>query len=446
MKTYDAIMIGFGKGSKTLAGELAKRGKHVAMIERSNQMYGGTCINEGCIPSKSLIIQAQHNDYTSAVLNKEILIAKLRKKNFDKLDQLELVDVYTAEASFVSDHEVHIKNEELDETLYGDYIFINTGSLPNLPDIKGINDTRQIYTSAELMKLDQLPERLAIIGGGYIGLEFSSMYARYGSKVTVFEHGERLVKREDKDIADAIQDVLQQQGVSFAFSTEVVSFEQDGDHVLITYLDAQGNKQSQMADAVLLAAGRHANTAQLGLQHTGIRLDARGNIIVNEYLQTDVPHIYAMGDVKGGLQFTYISLDDYRIVKDHLLGEKKRTIHNRGNVAYSVFISPTFSRVGLSEQEAIKAGYEVKIAKLPAAAIPRANVISQPLGILKAVIDAKTDQVLGCVLFCAESEEMINFMALAMDQKLPYQMIRDHIFTHPTMSEALNDLFSTINE
>lgn len=442
MKTYDAIMIGFGKGSKTLAGELAKRGKHVAMVEQSNQMYGGTCINEGCIPSKSLIIQAKQHDYTSAVANKEALITKLRKKNFDKLNQMDLIDIYTAKADFISDHEVHIKNDEIDDILYGELIFINTGSVPNIPDIKGIHDTKSIYTSAELMKLDQLPQRLAIIGGGYIGLEFSSMYARYGSQVTVFEHGERLVKREDKDIADAIQDVLQQQGVSFAFSTEVTSFHNEGNSVVITYLDAHGNKHTRTADAVLLAAGRHANTAQLGLEHTGVQLDARGNVIVNEYLQTKVPHIYAMGDVKGGLQFTYISLDDYRIVKDHLFGKQTRTIHNRGNVAYSVFISPTFSRVGMSEQEAIKAGYNVTIAKLPASAIPRANVISQPQGILKAVIDTKTDQILGCVLFCAQSEELINFIALAMDQKLPYQAIRDHIFTHPTMSEALNDLFS----
>lgn len=444
MKKYDAIMIGFGKGSKTLAAEMAKRGKHVAMIEKSNQMYGGTCINEGCIPSKSLIIQADKNGYTKAVENKEVLVTKLRKKNFDKLDQLENVDVYTATAQFVSDHEVHIKNEELDEVLYGDMLFINTGSEPNIPDIKGIHDTKHVYTSAELMKLTELPKRLAIIGGGYIGLEFSSMYARYGSKVTVFEHGERLVKREDKDIADEIQKVLESQGVAFEFLSSVEAFENDGEQVIVSYKDASGNNHRLTVDGVLLAAGRHANTKALALDQAGVEVDARGNVIVNEHLQTNVPHIYAMGDVKGGLQFTYISLDDYRIVKDHLFGEGKRTTENRGNIAYSVFISPTFSRVGLSEQEALKAAHNIKIAKMPAAAIPRANVISQPNGLLKAVIDADTEQVLGCVLFCAESEEMINFVALAMDQKLPYQAIRDHIFTHPTMSEALNDLFSNV--
>ena len=323
-------------------------------------------------------------------------------------------------------------------------LFINTGSEPNIPNIKGIHDTKHVYTSAELMKLTELPKRLAIIGGGYIGLEFSSMYARYGSKVTVFEHGERLVKREDKDIADEIQKVLESQGVAFEFLSSVEAFENDGEQVVVSYKDASGNNHRLTVDGVLLAAGRHANTKALALDQAGVKVDARGNVIVNEHLQTNVPHIYAMGDVKGGLQFTYISLDDYRIVKDHLFGEGKRTTENRGNIAYSVFISPTFSRVGLSEQEALKAAHNIKIAKMPAAAIPRANVISQPNGLLKAVIDADTEQVLGCVLFCAESEEMINFVALAMDQKLPYQAIRDHIFTHPTMSEALNDLFSNV--
>lgn len=444
MKTYDAIIIGFGKGGKTLAGDLAKHGKKVAMIEKSDQMYGGTCINEGCIPSKSLIIQAEKNDYTTAVHNKEALITKLRKKNFDKLDSLELVDVYTAKATFMNSHEIEIRNEKGREVLHGDMIFINTGSQSILPSIQGLDSAQHVYNSASLMKLEILPERLAIIGGGYIGLEFSSMYARYGSKVTVFEHGDRLVKREDQDVSDEIQKVLEKQGVSFIFESSVEAFENDGDATRVIYKDAAGDEQAQNFDAILLATGRKANTTDLGLEHTSVELDKRGNVIVNEHLQTTEPHIYAMGDVKGGLQFTYISLDDYRIVKDAIMGDGMRTVNNRGNIAYSVFISPTFSRVGLSEQEALAAGHNVKIARMPAAAIPRANVISQPDGLLKAIVDADTDRILGCVLFCAESEEIINFVALAMDQDLPYQAVRDHIFTHPTMSEALNDLFTGI--
>lgn len=442
MKTYDAIIIGFGKGGKTLAVDLAKRGQTVAMIEKSDKMYGGTCINVGCIPSKSLIIQAGQHDYSQAVKNKEALVTKLRQKNFDKLNQLDNITIYTATATFKNNHEVHIQSEEIEETIYGEHIFINTGATPVIPQIEGILNTRHIYTSAEMMSLEKLPKRLAIIGGGYIGLEFSSMYARYHSEVTVFEFGSRLVQREDEDVAQEILHVLENQGVNFHFNASVTRVENLDETVRITYQDQQGNQKEEIVDAVLLATGRKANTNNLGLENTNIQLDSRGNIIVNEHLQTTEDHIYAMGDVKGGLQFTYISLDDYRIVKDHLFGEGKRTTSNRGNVAYSVFISPTFSRVGLSQQEAINAGYDIKVAQLPAAAIPRANVISQPNGLLKAIIDTNSDKILGCVLFCAESEEMINFIALAMDLGLPYQKVRDHIFTHPTMSEALNDLFT----
>ena len=444
MKTYDAIIIGFGKGGKTLAAALAKQGMHVAMIEKSNQMYGGTCINEGCIPSKSLIVQAEKSAYTPAVEKKEALISKLRKKNYDKLNQMENVCVYTAQAVFKSSHEVEISYDDQHEVLYGKKIFINTGSKSIVPSIEGVDQSACIYNSAQLMKLETLPKRLAIVGGGYIGLEFSSMYARYGSKVTVFEHGERLVKREDEDVTREIQSVLEQQGVRFVFQSEVQRFQDVYNACIIHYADSTGAIHQEEYDAILLATGRKASSEDLGLEHTGVKLDKRGNILVNEHLQTAEEHIYAMGDVKGGLQFTYISLDDYRIVYDHIANDGKRTIHNRGNIAYSVFISPTFSRVGLSQQEAEAAGYRIKVASMPASAIPRANVISQPQGLLKAVVDADTDQILGCVLFCAQSEEMINFVALAMDQKLPYQAVRDHIFTHPTMSEALNDLFTGI--
>ncbi len=433
MKHYDAIIIGFGKGGKTLAIEFAKRGKKVAMIEKSQEMYGGTCINEGCIPSKSLIVQA-------AILQKEKLVHQLRQKNYDKLNQFDNIDIIDGTARFVNDHQVEIIDQE---TIEGDYIFINTGSTPIVPHIKGINETKHISNSATMMKEEKLPQHLAIIGGGYIGLEFASMYARYGSKVTVFEYNERLVMREDEDIALEIQHILENQGVQFKFSSQVQEVSNQNEKVIIQYSQNDVGYIDHF-DAVLLAAGRIANTDELGLENTGVKVDQRGQVIVNDYLQTDVPHIYAMGDVKGGLQFTYISLDDYRIVKDHLFGKQERTINNRGYIPYSVFISPTFSRVGLSEQEALQQDYEIKVAKIPTASIPRANVDGKPEGVLKAIIDKNTDQILGCVLLCERSEEMINFVELAMNQNLTYQDVANHIFTHPSMSEALNDLFNAV--
>lgn len=440
MKQYDAIMIGFGKGSKTLAAELAKRGKQVAMIEQSAHMYGGTCINEGCIPSKSLILQAGKTSYADAVHIKEALITKLRKKNYDALQQFENVDIYTAKASFVSEHEVKMTFQDHEEIIAGKQIFINTGSIPRIPDIKGIHEVSHIYTSRELMKLDTLPKRLAILGGGYIGLEFSSMYARYGSQVSVFEQGSRLVKREDADIAEEIQSVLESQGVDFIFDSEVIEFEQVGEQVRLHYLDYQKRKCEMLVDGVLLAAGRTANTKELQLENAGVEVDRYGNVLVDEVLRTSKPHIFAMGDVKGGLQFTYISLDDYRIVKDQLFGKKQRTIHNRGAIPYSVFITPTFSRVGLSEAEALSQGYTVKVKKLSVASIPRAHVNGQTQGVMKAIINDENDEILGCVIFSAASEEMINFIQLAMNHHITATEIANHIFTHPSMCEALNEL------
>lgn len=442
MKRYDAIMIGWGKGAKTLAAAYAKQGKKVAMIEKSNQMYGGTCINVGCIPSKSLIIGPEKYTYDKAVERKETLVGKLRQKNFNLLNDLANVDVYTAEGSFVNEHEVRVKNSEIDEILYGEYIFINTGSTSIIPDIKGIKETSHVYTSDTMMDETVLPKRLAILGGGYIGLEFSSMYARYGSHVSVFEHGERLVKREDEDVAKAIQSVLEKQGVSFHFQTSITEVHNDGEEVVITYVDQDGAAKELRVDGLLLATGRKPNTEALHLENAQVAVNSRGAILVDEHLHTSKSHIYAMGDVKGGLQFTYISLDDYRIVYDDLFGNGTRTTENRGHIPYSVFISPTFSRVGLSEQEAVAAGYPVQTNVIAAASIPRANVDEKTEGLLKAVVNADTKEILGCVLFYETSEEIINFVQLAMNTHIPANELKNHIFTHPTKSEALNDLFA----
>lgn len=437
MNKYDVIIIGFGKGGKTIAAKMAKLNKKVALIEKSDQMYGGTCINEGCIPSKSLITQVGKYSYHDAVLNKEALITKLRNNNYNKLNNLDNIDIYTAAARFIDEHQIAITTQDEEKIIYGDLIFINTGATTVIPPIKGITTTNKVYTSASLMKLDKLPQRLAIIGGGYIGLEFASMYARYGSKVTVFEGSDRLISREDRDIVDEIQSILEKQGIQFVFNTNVKELVNKDEGVLVNY----NYQESQYFDGVLIATGRKANTEKLNLKAAGVEVNSHGEIVVNEYLQTTKEHIFALGDVKGGLQFTYISLDDSRIVMDYLFGDKKRSTLNRGNVAYSVFISPTFSRIGLSEQEARESGYDIIVAKLLTASIPKANILKKPEGVLKAVIDKKTERILGCVLLCEHSEELINLITLVMNNNLSYKVLKNQIFTHPTMAEALNDLF-----
>ena len=453
MKHYDAVIIGFGKGGKTLAGSLAGMGKKVAMIEKSDKMYGGTCINVGCIPTKSLVNSAKasviqkpgsydekNRLYWEAVEEKRRLTGMLRKKNFDKLNDLDNVTVYNGLGSFVSANRVKIETAEETFEVEGDQIFINTGSVSVIPPIKGIEGNPYVYTSDSLMELDVLPKRLAIIGGGYIGLEYASMYTDFGVEVTVYQIEDKLIPREDRDIAEAIQKAFEDKGVRFEMNVQTEEIENAGDEAVVHY-KKDGTALSASADAVLIATGRKPNTDGLNLEAAGVEKTPRGAVKVDEKLRTSAPNIWAMGDVAGGLQFTYVSLDDFRIVKDQLAGSGKRASNDR-TVPYSVFIDPPFSRVGLNEEEAAAQGYHVKIAKLPAAAIPKAQVLRKPVGLLKAVIDADTNKILGAMLFCEESYEMINIVKLAMDAGLDYTVLRDQIFTHPTMSEAMNDLFA----
>ena len=455
MKEFDAIIIGFGKGGKTLATELAQHDWKVAMIERSDKMYGGTCINIGCIPTKALIHQAElatlkkglsfeerKADYRKAIAFKNNVTDKLRQKNYDNLAGNPNITVYTGEGQFVSPEIVRVTTKEETFELTAKHIFINTGAEAVIPPISGIQDNPKVFTSTTIMELEELPRQLIIVGGGYIGLEFASMYASFGAEVTVLEGFSALIPREDRDIAANVQEVLEKKGIRFILNANVQSVTNGEKEATLTYKDtASGELNTLQADAILLATGRKPNTESLNLKAAGVEVNERGAIIVDEYLKTTTPHIRAIGDVKGGLQFTYISLDDSRIVRD-ALNSGPRTTANRGAVPYSVFIDPPFSRVGLSEEEARRAGYAVKIAKIPATAIPKAQVLRKTDGLLKAVIDAKTDQILGAHFFCEESHEMINLIKLAMDANLPYTVLRDNIYTHPTMSEGLNDLFA----
>lgn len=445
MKSYDSIIIGFGKGGKTLAGKLAQTGRKVAIVEKSSGMYGGTCINVGCIPSKSLFRSAgishlsadapfaqKAEFYRAAVAEKRRLTAMLREKNYRKLADLVNVDVYTGTAGFLSPTQVQVKLPQETLVLEGKQIFINTGASSFVPPIPGLENNPDVFFSDTLMDLETLPQRLTIIGGGYIGLEFASMYANFGSRVTVLQVEDTFLPREDPDMALEIQKALEAKGIRFRFSVSIQKAE--GGNVVLSDGIVEG-------DAILVATGRKPNTADLNAAAAGVSLTPRGAVQVDESLRTTAPNIWAMGDVVGGLQFTYISLDDFRIVWSQLNGGGDTTAR-RKNVPYSVFIDPPFSRVGMSEAEALAAGRSIKVLKLPAAAVPKAQVLQQPTGMLKAVLDANTNKILGASLFCEESYEVINLIHLAMELDADASVLQNQIFTHPTMSEALNDLFS----
>ena len=456
MNAFDVIIIGFGKGGKTLEAEFAKRGQKVAIIERSDKMYGGTCINIGCIPTKTLVHQAKMASalkdatfeersefYRNAVSVKESVTSALRNKNYHNLADNPNVTVYTGIGSFVSADVVAVRTATEEIRLTSKQIIINTGAETVIPPIEGIAGNPFVYTSTSIMELADLPRRLVIIGGGYIGLEFASMYASFGSQVTVLESYPELIAREDRDIAASVKETLEKKGIVFRMNAKVQSVNRVEDKAIVTFADSQTNEVFVLeADAVLLATGRRPNTKDLNLEVAGVEVDVRGAIIVDEYLKTTNPNIRAVGDVKGGLQFTYISLDDYRIVREDLFGDKERRTGDRNPVSYSVFIDPPLSRIGLNEEEARRQNRDIIVKKLPVMAIPRAKTLGETDGLLKAIIDKNTGKILGCVLFAPDSGEVINTVAVAMKTGQDYTFLRDFIFTHPSMSEALNDLFS----
>ena len=456
MKEFDAIIIGFGKGGKTLAAEFAEQGKKVAIIERSERMYGGTCINIGCIPTKTLVHQAKiasgmknasfeerRDFYRKAISIKETIVSALRDKNYHNLADKPNVTVFTGVGSFVSSDTVSVHTITEEILLKSDHIIINTGAETVIPPIEGVNGNPFVYTSTSIMELTELPHHLIIVGGGYIGLEFASMFASFGSEVTVLDSSSELIPREDRDIAVSVKETLERKGVVFRMNAQVQSIKHRNKKAIVSFSDSHSVEMVELkADAVLLATGRKPNTKDLNLEVAGVKIDERGAIIVDEYLVTTNPHIRAVGDVKGGLQFTYISLDDFRIVREDLFGGMNRKKSDREPVSYSVFIDPPLSRIGMNEDDARKRGLDIIVKKLPVTAIPRAKTLGETEGLLKAIIDKKTERILGCTLFAPDSSEVINNVAIAMKMGVEYTFLRDFIFTHPSMSEALNDLFS----
>lgn len=441
MQEFKNIVIGFGKGGKTLAKNLAARGESVLVVEKSKKMYGGTCINIACLPSKNLIINAQRGiKFEDAVKQKNEMTTALRNKNYHMVADEETATVLDGTAKFVGNHTIEIVLDSGEKTkIKGERIFINTGATPIIPQVKGLKESKYILDSTAAMDQNSLPNELVILGAGYIGMEFASMFARYGAKVTVLDTNEKFLKREDDDISEMLFNDLSQDGIEFSLGAKVVEVKDLSDKVEIIY-EINGKKQTVKADKLLVATGRKPVTEGLGLENTDIELDERGAIKVDDYLRTTAENVWAIGDVKGGPQFTYISLDDFRIIFDQLYRKGKRKVSDRNLVPYSVFITPALSRVGLNEVEAKNKGIEYKLFKLAATSIPKAKVIGNTRGMYKILVDPDTEEILGATIYGEESYEIINLIALAMKAKLPYTMLRDQIYTHPTMSEALNDV------
>ena len=451
----DLAVIGFGKGAKTLAATLGRQGKRVVMIEQSEQMYGGTCINIGCVPTKSLVYQAEQLSerspaaYRRAVEIELALTAKLRAGNFAMLDDIESVSVLTGRAEFVDPHTVTVTLVDGGGTVEvsAEHLVVSTGSEPRIPDVPGLVASGVMATSTDLLATPELPRRLVVLGGGYVGLEFAAMYAAYGSEVTVLERHSEILGQEDDDVAACARDLLRDNGVAIVTDAEVSEVRSGTDAPATVTYHRHGALETVDADVILAAAGRQPVTEGLRLDAAGIRLTDAGAVAVDDHLRTSQPHVFAMGDVNGGPQFTYVSLDDYRIVLDQLAGSGTRSTTDRKAVPYTLFMTPPLARVGLTERDARASGRRVRVAAMPVASmatVPRARIVGEARGMMKVVVDADDDEILGAALLSYDSHEVVNVVALAMRHGITATQLRDEIYTHPSMTEAFNQLLGAL--
>jgi pyruvate/2-oxoglutarate dehydrogenase complex dihydrolipoamide dehydrogenase (E3) component len=455
-EAFDDIVLGGGKGGKSLAMALGQAGHKVALTERGQ--IGGTCINVACIPTKTMVASTKLLDLIKHAKNFGIDVAAAapslqgiieRKRRivkgmvdahwnlFTTTPNMELI---VGTGKFVGPRQIEVALESGEtRMLRADRIYINTGSRTTVPEIPGLAQTPYL-TSTSVMELDVLPEHLVIIGGGYIALEFAQIFRRLGSNVTVLLRGERFLPMEDEDIAGAVKQILEDEGISFRSNAKTQSVKEIGEGRIEVQLD--GDKSLQCTH-LMIAIGRTPNTDRLNLGAAGVTTDERGNIRVNERLETNADNIWAIGDCNGGPLFTHVSWDDFRIIKDNVLHAAGRTTTGR-LIPYTLFIDPELGRVGLTEEQARKKGYDVLVAKIPANKVPRSNTSGEVKGLLKAVIDQDTNRILGCSLLCHSAGEVMSVVQMAMLAQLPYTTVRDTVFTHPTMAESLNLLFATV--
>lgn len=447
---YDLVVIGFGKGGKTLAAESSKIGKRVALVESSKEMYGGTCINIGCIPSKALLHMATHKrgptGYKESIEEKNKMIALLRQKNYEAMLHAK-VQVVDGTASFKDSHTLMIYHKDSCQEISAAHIVIDTGSLPLTPNIP--IESGSVYDSTSLMQLTTLPAHLIVVGGGYIGLEFASMFSLFGhslhknyTKVSVLVRGDVFLPKEDKVFQESIYQSLTQRGIEIILNANLQSIK---DHRL-SYLNTQTKQTLDLeADAILLATGRTPNTESLHLEKAGLKLGKYQEIVTNEFLVANPDgegNIYAIGDVKGGSMFTtYVSLDDFRIVFKHLYGDKSRSTKNRCVLPEVLYIETPYSHVGMRAADIEKSSKKVLIKTISTASIPGARILEDTTGLLQVLIEDNAKQhVLGASLHCALSYELINVFALAINQKLSFGTLKDMIYTHPSMMESFNTL------
>lgn len=457
-QTYDAIIIGAGQAGGPLAGALARAGWKTALIER--EYPGGTCVNRGCTPTKTMVASARvaylarraadYGVHTGPVTvnmaevrqRKQAIVESFRNGSQRGIEEAG-VDLIFGEASFSDPKTIEVRlNSGGTRHLTADKIFINSGGRPEMPAVEGLERIPYL-DSTSIMELDILPDHLIMLGGGYIGLEFGQMFRRFGSRVTVVQRGQQLLAREDPDVAEEITTILRQDGLDVILEAEALKVDWPHNGTLELTLRTPNGEQKIRGSHVLVSAGRLPNTEALNLTAAGIETN-RGFIPVNERLETNVPGIYALGDVKGGPAFTHISYDDFRIIKANLLDGGNATTTGRP-VPYTLFIDPQLGRIGLNETEAKAKNLNYRVAKMPMNHVARALEMAETRGFMKAIVAADSQQILGFTVIGIEGGELMAMVQMAMMGHLPYPVLRDAIFAHPTLAEGFNNLFSMLD-
>jgi pyruvate/2-oxoglutarate dehydrogenase complex dihydrolipoamide dehydrogenase (E3) component len=454
---YDAIVIGAGQAGGPLATALARAGKRTALVEREH--VGGTCVNEGCTPTKTMVasgrvayLARRAADYGVHVGPVSVDMRKVRQRKRDIVDSFrggsqrrieatEGVDLLFGTASFTGQKTLEMQLTSGERHMIGaDLILINAGARPSMPKMDGIKDIPYL-NSTTIMELDEVPEHLLVIGGGYIGLEFGQMFRRFGSRVTVIQRGAKLLAREDDDVADAVAAIMREDGIEVLLESAAPRVARAADGTIeLAVRSKDGDERAIAGSHLLVAAGRTPNTDTLNLAAAGVDVDQHGFIVADERLQTNVPGIYALGDIKGGPAFTHISYDDYRIIRTNMIEGGAATTRER-MVPYTVFIDPQLGRIGVSEAEARQQGLNIRVATMPMSYVARALEVDETRGFMKAIVDAGTNQILGAAVLGLEGGEIMAALQIAMMGRLPYTALRDGVFAHPTLAESLNNLF-----
>jgi pyruvate/2-oxoglutarate dehydrogenase complex dihydrolipoamide dehydrogenase (E3) component len=450
---YDAIILGTGQAGLPLAYALAGRDSTVAIVEKGD--IGGTCINTGCTPTKTMVARAQVAHYArnaerwgvsttgvrvnldAIVAQKNKVVEKARNSQAKRIGEFPSLRLYKGVAEFAGPHQVKVG----DELLESDQIFINTGARPSIPEIPGLADSGYL-TNETIMELTAVPEHLVVLGGGYVGLEFAQMFSRFGSQVTVIQNTAQIIPREDTEVAAELQKSLEVEGITFVLNARTTNVERK-DGTVRMKIDQQGGSRAISGSHLLVATGRRPNTDNLLPERAGLATDKKGFIQVNGKLETNVPGVWALGDVKGGPAFTHISYNDYQIVSANLIEGKNLSIENR-IVSYCVFTDPELGAVGLTEREAREKGYRLKIGSVPMARVSRAIERDETAGLMKLIVNAENDRILGATILSSEGGETVHVLYTLMLADLPYTLMKRAVYIHPTLAEGLFFLIDAV--